>query len=185
MVLHILDTHRQKLRTSCGKLSYKLTEASFVRVGRGIGVLPNRIHSGRYPHPTRTAVDAKLLERTGIDEFSLRKLRKEFSTHFAKLTYAQKLALAEGGTCPRYSLMVDVLRSVWSQSTWENWLRYLEHTEADIAEMCSGEYPISPYIVRVFSALFGIKVEFLLLGTAPMVDREGANIDVWPLAGSR
>jgi len=125
------------------------------------------------------------MERTGIDEFSLRKLRKEFSTHFARLAYAQKLALTEGGTCPRFTFMIDVLRQVWLKKNWEDWLRYLEHSERDIAEMCSGEYPISPYIIRVFSALFGIKVEFLLLGTAPVADREGANIDVWPLAGSR
>ena len=148
-------------------------------------MLPSRIHSGRLSHPTRTVVDTKLMERTGIDEFTLRKLRKEFSVHFAKLTYAQKLALTEGGTCPRFTLMIDLLGQVWPQEGWESWLRYLEHSDRDIAEMCSGEYPISPYIIRVFSALFGIKVEFLLLGSAPVADREGASIDVWPLAGSR
>lgn len=154
-------------------------------VERGIGgVLPSRIRSGQAVHPTRTAVDEKLMERTGIDEFTLRRLRKEFMTKCARLTYADKRALAEGGTCPRLRYMISVMRDLWDDTRWNVWLRYLEHSQQDVDEMCRGEYPISPYLIRVFSALFGIKVDFLLLGNPPAVDKVGANIDVWPMAGS-
>lgn len=148
-------------------------------------MLPNRMQSGRIPHPTRTAVDVKLMERTGLDEFSLRLLRKQFMLRFGRLSYTDKRALTEGGSCPRLAVMIGVMRETWSQDRWEVWLRYLEHTQRDIDEMCRGEYPISPYLVRVFSALFGIKVDFLLLGAAPCVDKNGANIDVWPMTASR
>jgi len=148
-------------------------------------VLPNRMQSGRASHPTRTAVDVKLMERTGLDEFSLRRLRKEFVNRFGRMAYTEKRSLADGGTCPRFTLMIDVLRSLWSNARWEAWLQYLEHSQRDIDEMCRGEYPISPYLIRVFSALFGIKVDFLLLGTTPSVDKTGANIDAWPMTGTR
>lgn len=148
-------------------------------------MLPQRLGTKRNPHPTRTAVDAKLMERTALDEFTLRRVRKEFMRRADKLTYADKRALAEGGTCPRFRLMITVLRESWDETCWNAWLRYLEHSDQDIDEMCRGEYPISPYLIRVFSALFGIKVDFLLLGSAPSVDKVGANIDVWPLTGIR
>jgi hypothetical protein len=125
------------------------------------------------------------MERTGIDELSLRRVRKEFLARIQKLTYLEKRALAEGGTYPRFSSMVNVLTDDWSEGCWSAWLRYLEHTQQDIDEMCRGEYPISPYIIRVFSALFGIKVDYLLLGTSPAVDKVGASIDVWPMQDAR
>lgn len=149
-------------------------------------MLPQRIGSNRSTsHPTRTAVDAKLMERTGLDEFTLRRVRKEFLTRCGKMTYADKRALAEGGTVPRFRLMISVLQDSWDRERWNAWLRFLEHTDQDIDEMGRGEYPISPYLIRVFSALFGIKVDYLLLGNAPSVDKVGANIDVWPLSGAR
>jgi hypothetical protein len=124
------------------------------------------------------------MERSGLDEVNLRRIRKTFMTRCAALAYPQRQMLAEGGTCPRFQLMIQVLEDTWGVRQWEAWLRYLEHTREDLAEMCRGEYPISPYLIRVFSALFGIRVEFLLLGSAPCVDRVGANIDVWPAAGT-
>lgn len=148
-------------------------------------MLPQQKRSGSLAHATRTAVDAKLMERTGLDEFTLRRLRREFMVRCTQLTYADKRALAEGGTCPRFRFMISVMRNLWDGERWEGWLAYLEHSQQDIDEMCRGEYPISPYLIRVFSALFGIKVEFLLLGTSPCVDRVGANIDVWPMTGAR
>jgi hypothetical protein len=148
-------------------------------------VLPQRIGTKRTVNPTRTAVDTKLMERTSLDEFTLRRTRKEFMRRCDKLTYADKRALAEGGTCPRFRFMLNVLCEGWDAERWNAWLQYLEHSEQDVEEMCRGEYPISPYLIRVFSALFGIKVDFLLLGTTPSVDKAGANIDVWPYASSR
>lgn len=125
------------------------------------------------------------MERTGLDEFTLRRVRKEFMNRCGKLTYADKRAMAEGGTVPRFRFMITILQEAWDQERWNAWLQYLEHSDQDIEEMCRGEYPISPYLVRVFSALFGIKVDYLLLGTTPSVDKVGANIDVWPATGSR
>lgn len=148
-------------------------------------MLPQQLGLNRGSHPTRTAVDAKLMERTGIDEFTLRRVRKEFMFRCTKMTYADKRALAEGGTVPRFRLMISVLRDCWDAQGWNAWLRYLEHSEQDVDEMCRGEYPISPYLIRVFSALFGIKVDYLLLGSTPAVDKVGANIDVWPVSGAR
>lgn len=148
-------------------------------------MLPNRLQSGRVASPTRTAVDSKLMERTGIDEFTLRRLRKEFMLTFNRMTYAEKRALAEGGTCPRFTVMISVMRGLWNLERWNAWLTYMEHPQRDVDEMCRGEYPISPYLIRVFSALFGIKVDYLLLGSTPAVDKVGANIEVWPLTGAK
>jgi len=146
-------------------------------------VLPSRQLSGRVCSPTRTAVDSKLMERTGIDEFTLRRLRKEFMLTFNRMTHADKRALAEGGTCSRFTVMISVMRGLWNLERWNTWLAYMEHPQRDVDEMCRGEYPISPYLIRVFSALFGIKVDYLLLGSTPAVDKVGASIEVWPLSG--
>ena len=51
--------------------------------------------------------------------------------------------------------------------------------------MIAGVYPISPYVIRLYSALFGIKPDFLLLGMGPEVERNGTSIEIWPMAGSR
>lgn len=74
--------------------------------------------------------------------------------------------------------MVQVIRSAWSE-VWEAWKRFTEHNERDFAEMCQGEYPISPHMINLHSALFGIRTEFLLLGSIPERDPLGAKIDVW------
>lgn len=146
-------------------------------------MLPFRMRAGQDKHSTRTAVDAKLMERTGLDEVSVRRLRKEFMLRCNRLTYKDWCALSEGGTTPRFTLMVGMMREIWPGPVWQVWLRYLEHTEQDICEMCQGDYPISPYLVRQFSALFGIKVDFLLMGAAPSVDKRGANIDILSATG--
>lgn len=148
-------------------------------------VVPERMRSGRGHIPVRTAVDAKLMERTGLDELSLRRLRKEFLVRSGKLTYLDRRALAEGGAAPRLQFMISVVNDLWTEERWNAWLQYLEHTQKDVDEMCRGDYPISPYLTRVFSALFGIKTDFLQVGASPTVDRVGASIDIWPLTGIR
>lgn len=148
-------------------------------------MLSNRIPVGSALHATRTAVDAKLMERSGLDEISLRRVRRAFNDQWNRAPYADKKAMAEGTICIRYRFVTNLLLSVWSPETWQLWLHYLEHSERDIEEMRQGEYPISPYIVRLFSALLGVKVDFLLLGTWPISDHEGANIDAYPAAGTR
>lgn len=141
--------------------------------------VPARADRGRSVHH-RTAVDAKLMEKTGLDELTLRRVRKTFMLRWQKLPYTEKRILGEGGTCPRFEIMNQVLRQIFSREQWWSWLHYLEHSERDLAEMARGEYPISPYLIRVYSALFGIKIGYLLLGDAPMADPVGANIDVMP-----
>jgi hypothetical protein len=148
-------------------------------------VLPNHMRPDRALQVTRTAVDTKLMERTGLDEFSLRRLRKSFMVLSHRMPYLERRGLSEGGTSPRFRLMVATIHAQWPDERWSAWLCFLEHSQQDIDEMCKGEYPISPYLIRVFSALFGIKVEFLLLGTPPCVDKVGANIDVWPMTSIR
>lgn len=147
-------------------------------------MVPQPLKMGRGQHPTWTAVDEKLMERTGFHPWTLRRLRHEFTRAWERLSYGQRKALAEGGACPRFTWMNEVLRGLWAPEDWNAWLTYLEHPEQDLAEMCRGEYPISPYMIRLYSALFGIKVDFLLLGYPPACDRIGANIDVVPLIGS-
>ena len=130
----------------------------------------------------RTAVDSKLLERTGLDEFTLRRVRKAFMRAHRKLSFKDKRTLIEGGTSPRFACMHATLNTCFSGEAWAKWLTYLEHTSGELEDMCRGEYPISPYLVRVYSALFGIKVDFLLVGATPQTDRVGASIDVIPLS---
>lgn len=125
------------------------------------------------------------MERSGLDEISLRRVRRAFMSHWNASSYGAKKALSEGSICVRYRFVTDLLTEVWPAETWRLWLRYLEHTERDIEEMRQGEYPISPYIVRLFSALFGIKVDFLLLGAWPISDHVGPNIDAFPATGTR
>lgn len=148
-------------------------------------MVSNRIPGGRALRATRTAVDAKLMERSGLDEVSLRRVRRAFREQWNRAPFAEKKALAEGSICGRYRFVTDLLTTVWARETWRLWLRYLEHSERDIEEMRHGEYPISPYNVRLFSALLGIKVDFLLMGAWPMSDHVGANIDAYPATGTR
>lgn len=147
-------------------------------------MLPHRMQSVRPVH-YRTAIDAKLMEKTGLDEFTLRRVRKIFMLRYARLSYGERRWLAENGICVRFAMLNGLLRWAFQQEAWAAWLAYLEHSDQDIDDMALGEYPISPYLVRVYSALFGMKVDFLLLGSAPVADRIGANIDVWPLTVTR
>lgn len=147
-------------------------------------MVPHRLPSVKAVH-YRTAIDAKLMEKTGLDEFTIRRVRKLFMLRFARLSFGERRLLSESGICVRFAAMNALLRQDLPRDAWAAWLAYLEHPERDITDMALGEYPISPYLVRVYSALFGIKVDFLLLGSTPMADKVGANIDVWPLTITR
>lgn len=137
------------------------------------------------PWLTPTASDAKLRERSGLSSWDVQRLRRAFWLTTAKWSYTEREALSAGGTCPRFKALCTIMRVTWGDLIWTEWLRYIEHSAQDVEEMCRGEYPISPFLIRNFSALFGIKVDFLLLGTNPAVDRAGVNIDVWPMTGGR
>jgi hypothetical protein len=128
----------------------------------------------------RTMVDAKLMEKTGLAELTLRRVRRAFTLAHHRAGYLRQSALVTEGICARFNFMTRILGEVFTPREHEAWLKYLEHTPEDLADMCRGDYPISPYMVRVYSALFGIKVDFLLTGAAPQRDRVGADIDVWP-----
>lgn len=128
----------------------------------------------------RTLVDAKLMARSGLDEVNLRRARRAFRERWRRAPGAEKLRLVEGGTAARFAFVVETLRSAWSPDVWGLWLRYLEHTEAEIDEMVAGEYPISPYMVRLISALLGVKVDFLTAGCWPAGDHLGPDIDACP-----
>lgn len=128
----------------------------------------------------RTLVDAKLMARSGLDEVNLRRARRAFRERWRRAPGAEKLRLAEGGMVARFAFVVETLRSVWSPEAWGVWLGYLEHTEAEIDEMLAGDYPISPYMVRVSSALLGVKVDFLTAGCWPTGDYRGPDIDACP-----
>lgn len=147
-------------------------------------MLPGRTLHRRKPAHHRTAVDAKLMEKTGFDEVTLRRIRKALMTRYAELPYKARVGLLEGGTYPRFNFLNLLLREYLSLEHWERWLRYLEHSDQDLGEMGRGEYPISPYMIRIYSALFGIKVDFLLVGQAPTAEPRGVSIDLWPLTGT-
>lgn len=131
-----------------------------------------------------TAVDTKLMERTGLDELTLRRVRKALMTRFARLSWGARSRLLEGGTYPRFNFLNLVLTETLAGDVWQVWLKYLEHSEEDLNEMGRGEYPISPYMIRIYSALFGIKVDFLLVGMPPTAEPRGVPIDLWPLTGT-
>lgn len=140
----------------------------------------------KHPWTVWRPVDDELCRRIGVERFRLAHTRRQLWNHWAQMTYADKRTLVEGGTAPRFSLLAHLTRTTWGvMGEWERLLDYMEHTDQDIREMERGEYPISPWVIRIFSALYGIKVEFLLLGSAPEADKVGANIEVWPLAGAR
>lgn len=124
------------------------------------------------------------MEKTGFDEVTLRRVRKALMTRYNELPYRAKSKLLEGGTYPRFNFLNLVLKEGLTLEHWERWLRYLEHSDQDLNEMGRGEYPISPYMIRIYSALFGIKVDFLLVGHPPTVEPRGVPIDLWPLAGT-
>ncbi|MBP2019684.1 hypothetical protein J2Z79_003126 [Symbiobacterium terraclitae] len=143
-------------------------------------MLHSRLSGGSGLRLGRTLVDAKLMARSGLDEVNLRRARRAFRERWRRAPGAEKLRLVEGGTAARFAFVVDTLRSAWSPEVWGLWLRYLEHTEAEIDEMVAGEYPISPYMVRVSSALLGMKVDFLTAGCWPTGDHLGPDIDACP-----
>lgn len=124
------------------------------------------------------------MEKTGLDEVSLRRVRKALMVRFFRLPWANRNGLLEGGTYPRFHFLNALLRDTFQEQQWQDWLQYLEHSEADISEMGNGEYPISPYLIRIYSALFGIKVDFLLIGQQPTAEPRGVPIDLWPMTGT-
>lgn len=141
--------------------------------------------TGRPLQLTRTAVDAKLMERSGLDEVNLRRVRRVFRQRWNETAQSEKRALAEGPVRDRYRFITDLLQETWTPACWALWLRYVEHSQEDIEEMRQGEYPISPYLIRLFSALLAIKVDFLLAGFWPVSDEVGPNIDAYPATGVR
>lgn len=140
----------------------------------------------RSPWAIWRPVDQELCQRTGFNRIDLARIRQRLHNDWSILTCQDKKRLAEGGTAPRFSYLSHKLREVLTPAgQWEAWLNYIGHDERDIREMERGEYPISPYVIRIYSALFGIKVNFLLFGSAPEVDEAGCSIDVWPMVSSR
>jgi len=125
------------------------------------------------------------MERSGLDELNLRRARRAFIRQWKSAPYLRKLSLADEGIHARYRFVTDILREVWSDEVWVAWLAYLEHTEQDLQEMRRGEYPISPYIVRLFSALLGIRVDFLLVGAWPCSEVRQHNIDAYPATATQ
>ncbi|MGE5674602.1 MAG: hypothetical protein ACM3XM_12165 [Mycobacterium leprae] len=146
-------------------------------------MLPERLRTGSL-HAVRTVVDAKLMERTGLDEFSLRRLRKVFGQRLSKMSHAEREALADGCVHLRFQFMVNLLKELWPPEGWQDWLRYLGYSDQDAEAMCRGDMMICEYDMRVYSALFGIKVDYLLLGSPPAVDRD-ASIDAVPVQNAR
>jgi len=132
--------------------------------------------------PGRTAVDDKLMARSGLDEVSLRRARRAFRERWRRTPADEKRRLAEGPLAERFRFVIETLGAAWAPEIWQLWLRYLEHPESDLAEMVAGEYPISPYIIRLKSALLGVKVDFLSAGAWPVGDYLGPNIDAYPSA---
>lgn len=131
----------------------------------------------------RPNVDEKLCAKIGLQRFDLAHLRRQLWLKVEAMTYADKRAMAEGGTVPRFVLLNQIILQEWRRvGHWERWLKYLDHTDQDVEEMERGEYPILPYLIRNFSALFGITVDFIMLGIGPVADPVGVNIEVWPIA---
>lgn len=128
----------------------------------------------------RTSLDDKLMRRSGLDEVNLRRARRAFQRRWLRTPLPERRRLAEAGTALRFGFVVSTLRTAWSPDVWNLWLRYLEHTDAEIDEMVAGEYPISPYMVRVSSALLGVTVDFLAAGCWPAGAYDGPDIDVLP-----
>jgi len=144
--------------------------------GGGTAMAPKR------PWAQRTGVDAKVMQRTGLDEMTLLRLRRDFHQRVGVLIYAEKHKLATSGTAPRFKFMHTTMQDILTTDQQAAWQAHIEHSTRDLDDMCRGEYPISPYILRVYSALFGIKVDYLLLGSKPVVDPIGASIEIWPMA---
>lgn len=129
----------------------------------------------------RTEIDGDLLSRTGLDELSLCRLRKALWRRFGALSYRDRTRLLEGGMHARLTFLNDVLRQTLPPAQWARWLRYIEHGEEDLADMARGEYPVSPYLIRLYSALFGIRVEYLLVGQEPEPSPQGVRIDLFDI----
>lgn len=138
---------------------------------------------GRGLRRRRALLDEKLMARSGLDEVNLRRARRAFRERWRRTPALERRLLAEGPTVDRFGFVIDTLRSTWSPEVWNLWLRFLEHTDAEIDEMVIGEYPISPYMVRVSSALLGVTVDFLWAGCWPVEDHHGPDIDVCPQFG--
>lgn len=126
----------------------------------------------------RTAIDQRLMAKSGLDEVTLARLRRELQRRYRRLRGGERRQLAEGGIASRFAFLNGLCKGVFLDSTWHLWLRYLEHTDDELAEMGAGKYPVSPYLVRVYSTLFGISVDYLCSGAWPVPDRAGSSIDV-------
>lgn len=136
----------------------------------------------QHPWTRQTVVDDPLKEKTSLDSWTIARLRKAFRQEYDGLNLTQRAALAEGTDADRLSLMVAVMRDrVLNDEQWSSWLRYCGDEPGDVEEMCQGAFTISPFLVRMYSAVFGIKVQYLLLGDRPELNIDGRDVAVWPL----
>lgn len=126
------------------------------------------------------STDALLLERSGLDEFTLHRLRAAFRRSL-KARNKELREANKGSVTSRFSWLVGIMRDVFTPAQQTAWLAYLEHSSHDIEDMCSGVYPISPYLTRIYSALFGVGVEWLLFGKGPYK----GSVDIDMFSGAR
>lgn len=79
------------------------------------------------PWTQRTGVDAKLMQRTGLDGFTLTRLRRAFHQHVGVVIYAEKHRLATSGTAPRFKVMQKLIEDVLTLNQQAAWREYIGH----------------------------------------------------------
>ena len=136
-----------------------------------------------------------LIEKTGLDTMTILRARRELARHIGNMKYLELRSLPEMGIGARFGILDAIMRNILTEqnrgqegkfgetpkAAYAEWVqKYLEFTPNDTDEMTKSEYPISPYVIRRYSALFGISPDFLLRGDKPTKPyATKANIDDW------
>lgn len=137
--------------------------------------------SGGRPWLQKVHTDIELCRRTGLHPWDLLTARRWLYKRYRPLAIREREFLADGGTFRRFAFLnQEVLGKAWRAPPWELWLRYLGLRIDELDLMCRGEYPIDPWTIRLYTALFGMQMEFLMLGDPPAPAREPININMMP-----
>lgn len=137
------------------------------------------------PWQVGTEADRALSEATGIDRFTLRRLREKFHRQWSELPAEDRTAFGAVHPGARLGLMYYAIRDVLSDRQLCDWVVYSGYTLDDVEDRCwtQSRKPVDADLMTRYSLLFGITREFLRAGLAPIPNRHAAHI--WPTSQAK
>lgn len=104
--------------------------------------------------PEQAAAALQLIERSDLDELTVRRLRRNLRGVWRALTPAHGRFLVEAAFTVRLQALDLVVRRTLTPEQRPIWLRFLGLTEEELEAMLRKGAPPTPEVVQIYSALF-------------------------------